>query len=411
MKIVIVGGGSAGWITASYLIKNLNCQVDIITGSSESMSGVGESTTPTILKVVNDLKEWKNDANAIIKYGIKFNNWNVEKSVWYHLFEDAFIHDGEDSIEYILKYNKKIDTTSFNKFHGSFIDYCNNGILNPMENSIPGYGYHIQADKLAISLKKQLNNYVEYKCDVNDVIINDQGIDHLILSDNRKIYGDYFIDCTGFNRTLISKLSEWKPYTEMIANRYIVGEIEHKLRPYTVSTATKHGWIWETDTQGRTNSGFVYNSDIISDDEARRESGLYFESRSFDSGKMKDVAVKNCISSGLAQSFIEPLEATSIMMTITTVEKFVDVIKRNKKIETLNKIMNQFIEHTKEFVRYHYVLSKRKDSEWWKYWTSLDNDIMNYFQNSLKNKRYCKQNDTLLNHYSIASMMVGYERI
>ena len=92
------------------------------------------------------------------------------------------------------------------------------------------------------------------------------------------------------------------------------------------------------------------------------------------------------------------------------VEEFVEIIKRGKRIETLNKIMDKFLKHTKEFVKYHYILSERKDSEWWEYWTEQKNDIQDFFERSLKNKRYCKKNDTLLNHYNIASMMVGYER-
>ena len=124
---------------------------------------------------------------------------------------------------------------------------------------------------------------------------------------------------------------------------------------------------------------------------------------------MKHIAIKNCISNGLAQSFIEPLEATSIMLTCVTVEKFVEVMKRKHRIETLDRVMSRFINHTKEFVRYHYVLPQREDSEWWEYWGSLPNKIEDYFQESLKQKRYCKKNDTLINHYNIASMMVGYE--
>ena len=97
------------------------------------------------------------------------------------------------------------------------------------------------------------------------------------------------------------------------------------------------------------------------------------------------------------------------MMTCYTVEKFVDVIKRGKRIETLNKVMNRFLNHTKEFVKYHYILSERKDSEWWEYWTEQKNDIQDFFERSLNNKQYCKKNDTLLNHYNIGSMMVGYD--
>jgi len=410
MKIVVVGGGSAGWITASYIKNNLDCELTVISGDEKPIVGVGESTTPAILKMVTNLPSWKIDSCATLKLGIKFENWYRGDSVWYHLFEDAKKIDGIDSIEYLRNKYPNITSEEFNFFHGNFLFYCKNNVEKPFNNSIPGYGYHVQSDKLGFALKNSISDYKLYTQDVDHVILNEKGIDYLILNNGEKIYADIYFDCSGFKRKLIGEMTTWNSYDDMIANRYIVGKINKNNRPYTVSRALKNGWMWEIDTQNRTNAGFVYCSDIISDEQAMNESGLFYDSKKFDSGKMKDIAIKNCISNGLAQSFIEPLEATSIMITSVTVEKFVETIKRKKKIETLNKVMNRFIEHTKEFVRYHYVLSDRKDSEWWKYWTSLPNNIDEYFNSSMSTKKYCQKNDTLLNHYNIASMMVGFNR-
>lgn len=408
MKIVVVGGGSAGWITASYLKNNLNCELTVIDGNERPISGVGESTTPAILKMVTNLKDWKDKAKATYKYGIKFNNWHKINSVWYHLFDDAFVKNGIDSIEY-LRNEKNLNTISFNKFHGSLIDLCISDDNNPLFNTIPGYGYHVQSDKLGEALKNQMKNYTLIKSDVKHIVCNEKGIEYLLLENNDKIFSDIYFDCTGFERKLISKLSNFEPYTDMIANKFITGKIKKQYRPYTVANALKHGWMWEIDTQDKTNAGFVYNSEMLSDDEAVKESGLNYEPRKFTSGKMKNIALKNCVSNGLAQSFIEPLEATSIMMTSVTVEQFVKTIKRNKDLKILDKVMNRFINHTKTFVKYHYVLSKRNDSKWWNYWTNEPNHIEDFLNQNLKIKRYCKKNDTLINHFNIASMMVGYE--
>ena len=278
-------------------------------------------------------------------------------------------------------------------------------------SALEGYGFQVQADKLGLACKNELEG--EYRLieeDVTTVLSDKHGI-RSIGTENHILHADYFIDCSGFERILINRLSSFEPYEDMIANSYIVGRLDkHKKRPYTVTTALKNGWRWEIDTQDRTNAGYVYCDHLTSHEKAMKESGIEGEKKSFVSGKMKDIAIKNCISNGLAQSFIEPLEATSLMMTCYTVEKFVEIIKRGKRIETLNKIMDKFLKHTKEFVKYHYILSERKDSEWWEYWTEQKNDIQDFFERSLKNKRYCKKNDTLLNHYNIASMMVGYER-
>ncbi len=410
VRFVVVGGGAAGWITSHYLKRNLDCELTVVHKKENEIIGVGESTTPTILKVIEDVKSWQEDSKALIKYGIKFNDWLRPNSEWYHLFEDAFIKDDVDSIEYLRNEHPKIDTTTFNYYHGDFLVKCKNNIMDTKNNSIPGYGFQVQADKLGLACKNELEGeYNLIEEDVTTVLLDKHGI-HSIGTENHILHADYFIDCSGFERILINRLSSFEPYEDMIANSYIVGKLDkHKKRPYTVTTALKNGWRWEIDTQDRTNAGYVYCDHLTSHEKAMEESGIEGEKKSFVSGKMKDIAIKNCISNGLAQSFIEPLEATSSMMTCYTVEKFVEIIKRGKRIETLNKIMDKFLKHTKEFVKYHYILSERKDSEWWEYWTEQKSDIQDFFERSLKNKRYCKKNDTLINHYNIASMMVGYE--
>ena len=411
VRIVVVGGGSAGRITASYLHEKLDCELTVVhDDKDEIISGVGESTTPAILKMVTNLPNWEDEAKAVIKYGIRFDSWLREGSEWYHLFEDAFVKDFGDSIEHLRNKHPQINTTLFNYFHGDFLARCKNNFVLSYNNSIPGFGYHVQSDRLGLALKKQMKTYKEIKSKVVDITIGEKGINSLKLENGQDIEADYFFDCTGFKRSLISKMTEWQSYTDMIADRYITGPIQRsQIQPYTIANAYKNGWRWEIDTQDRRNAGYVYCSHLMSDDLAIKESGLNYEPRSFDSGKMKHIAIKNCISNGLAQSFIEPLEATSIMLTCVTVEKFVEVMKRKHRIETLDRVMSRFINHTKEFVRYHYVLTQREDSEWWEYWGSLPNKIEDYFQESLKQKRYCKKNDTLINHYNIASMMVGYE--
>lgn len=408
MKIVVVGGGSSGWITASYLKNNLNCDLTVIHSKINQTIGVGEGTTPTINNVMSHIENWKSSCNAVKKYGVLFENFYKQDSQWWHIFEDAFFKNGKDSVEEILK--TSCNSYHFNAYHGDMINYAFNQDHSFVPVKSPGYGYHVQAEKLGNVLKESMSEYTLIEEDVKDVIINDEGIDYLLLENNKKIKADYFFDCTGFKRVLIDKLTEFQPYDDMIADSFIVGQLkQRKNRPYTLSSAKEHGWQWEIDTQDRTNSGYVFCSSITSEEDARIESGLDGDLRKFSSGRMKHLAIKNVIPNGLAQSFIEPLEATSIMMTIVTVEKFVETIKRNYNISTFEKIMKKFLSHTKKFVKFHYTLSKRQDSEWWLYWSNQNDDINSFFADSLKNKRYCKPNETLLNHFNIASMMVGYE--
>ncbi len=408
MKIVVVGGGSAGWITASYLNRNLNCDLTVIHSKVNQTIGVGEGTTPTINNVMSHIDNWQNDCNAVKKYGVLFENFLRPGSQWWHIFEDAMIRNNKDSVEEILK--TSCNSYHFNAYHGDMINYAFNQNHNFVAIKPPGYGYHVQAEKLGDIIRESMSEFRLIEQDVVDVVVNEEGIDFVLLKDGLKITADYFFDCTGFRRLLINKVTEFEPYDDMIADSFIVGPLKTiSKRPYTLSSAKKHGWQWEIDTQDRTNSGYVFCSSIIDDEQAREESGLTGEVRRFESGKMKHLAVKNVIPNGLAQSFIEPLEATSIMMSIVTVEKFVETINRKYNIKTFDKIMKKFLHHTKRFVKFHYTLSERKDSEWWKYWGTQTDDIDLYFDESLKTKRYCKTNETLLNHFNIASMMVGYE--
>jgi hypothetical protein len=411
IKIVVVGGGSAGWITATWLQKHLKCDLTVIHKKMNHPIGVGEGTTPNMNKVVDHIDNWQDSAGAIKKFGIFFKDFYDKESEWWYLFEDAFINsENIDSIEYAI--GRGWDTHQFNAYHGKTINAC----LNLDHSWVPKYntGWHVQADKFGDVLKDNMSdNFTLIEEDVVDVKLNDDGIEYLLLKDGRKIVADYFFDCTGFERMLIGKLTNFKRYDDMIADSFIVGSIPRTtIRPYTVSIAKKNGWQWEIDTKERRNSGYVYCSSLISDEEAQKESLLSGTPRRFQSGQMKDLAIKNVISNGLAQSFIEPLEATSIMIAIFTVEFFVKSINLNikKPLNLLNDNLNRGLSDTKEFIKMHYVLSKRNESEWWKYWTSQPNNVEKFFKEALENKRYCPGiNETNLNHYSIASLMVGYK--
>jgi len=391
MKIVVVGGGSAGWITASYIKNNLDCELTVISGDEKPIVGVGESTTPAILKMVTNLPSWKIDSCATLKLGIKFENWYRGDSVWYHLFEDAKKIDGIDSIEYLRNKYPNITSEEFNFFHGNFLFYCKNNVEKPFNNSIPGYGYHVQSDKLGFALKNSISDYKLYTQDVDHVILNEKGIDYLILNNGEKIYADIYFDCSGFKRKLIGEMTTWNSYDDMIANRYIVGKINKNNRPYTVSRALKNGWMWEIDTQNRTNAGFVYCSDIISDEQAMNESGLFYDSKKFDSGKMKDIAIKNCISNGLAQSFIEPLEATSAEFYQTVAKYAWDHIEFGASKKDVNNELRKEAKRIETFILWHYQNGSKFETPFWDYAKSLSFSVDDEFKEMLSFSRQHNQ--------------------
>lgn len=432
IKIVVVGGGSAGWITASYLKNSINCDLTVIHEETNNPIGVGETVTPTIRLIAEKAgipeEIWMRDSNATFKYGIKFNDWKEKGSVWYHLFEDAFEYDGIDSVEYLLE-NYNVDSKTYNLYHGPQ-QYLLEENKSPYPNLIsdrPGYAYQIMADKFGKTLKKYLNDYTLIESSVSDVVIKDNQIDHIILKNGQKIFGDVFFDCTGFKRILISKFSKYKKYDDMICNKFIAGTVDKKIdkhKVYTELTAVKDGWIWDVNTYQRTASGFIY-SDKFTDDQTAKQIfidywknervNIVFDCVEFYNGSMENIAVNNCISNGLSQSFIEPMEATSLMLTCYTVQTFVDIYNKknnwdSKESTILDKQMRRYLNHSKEFVKYHYTLSDRRDSEFWKYWNEQQDvkSYNDYLELFLNKKRYCKKGETLFNHFNLGSMLIGY---
>ena len=435
VRIVVVGGGSAGWTTASYIKNSIDCELTVIHEEQNNPIGVGETVTPTLRLIAENANisenVWLKDSDATFKYGIKFNDWNYSGSVWYHLFEDAFEFSKTkvDSVEYCIN-NLDMSTKYFNLFHGPQ-QYLLDKNLTPYPKTIsdrPGHAYQILADKFGATLQKHLNDYTLITSGVKDVCINENGIEFLRLENGQTVYGDVFFDCSGFNRVLISKLSDYESYDDMICNKFVAGKVrgvpkQHKI--YTELTAKPDGWLWDVNTRNRTAGGFIYSDYFTTDDEARKilkdawngQIDFVFDCIKYENGSMKTVAVDNCISNGLAQSFIEPMEATSLMLTCVTVINFVDQYKKKKKwtskeSKVLSRHLKRFLKHSKEFVKYHYTLSDRTDSEFWRYWNNQQNieEYNDYLNMFLSKKRYCKKGETIFNHFNLASMLIGYEK-
>lgn len=463
--IVVVGAGSAGWITLSYLISTLpEFDYTIVFDSDIDVIGVGESTTPTIKHVaetvgVNEI-DWLRDSKGSIKYGIVFENWNGDNKSWFHSFEDLIpgnlffdppsdisknIHSRPNSVDLSLELYKTRGLTNkeYNDIHGPQQDMAELGIspfskeLKSTISQWPGYAYHINAQLFGHSLKNAIDQknhkYTVINDRIDDFIQDDNGnVVELITKGNDRIKCDFVFDCTGFSRNIIGKLSTFVEYDDMICNSAIAGITSIHDHPlYTKASAQPYGWIWETPTFGRMGSGYVYCDKYISHEQAENDFKEHWKSQgkeieimrkfSFKSGRMKDICVNNVIANGLGQSFIEPLEATSIMITCATVIKFVEIYKKHNSLWTksvsrsYSKFMDLFLEHTKNFVKYHYTLTKRSDTEFWKYWSHLNVDntevrqYNNYIERYLKNS-FSKKGETVFNQFNLVSMLIGLEQ-
>lgn len=457
-KIVIVGGGTSGWITLAYLAATTNIDLIIIHSDEIDTLGVGESTTPTIKHVaetcgINEV-DWMKKSKASFKYGIEFLNFNNIGSKWFHSFDDfipsqcfstpitefgkSVYHKQSSSVEYFLHErlkNNKYNSDWFNASQGGsqfLVDkelspYNNQGISN--FNKFPGYSYHINAHEFGNSLRDNvpLDRYTEIKSTIKNVEYDEDGVKSLTLVDGSKINADLYIDCSGFNRLLIKKLTKFIPYDGLINNAAIWGSVKSQsYRPSTISVAQKYGWIWETPTWGQIGSGYVFCDDFISVEDAENFMIKYWQSKGhnwkpkrsvkFNSGSLDNVAVKNVISNGLGQSFIEPLEATSIMVICVTVKNISKLINKNKmwtnkESMIFSKVMKKFLNETMNYVLGHYTLSNRNDSEYWRSYNKSNSIKItsDMIESKLKNG-WVHHGETNLNLYNWASMLVGYDK-
>jgi tryptophan halogenase len=459
MKIVIVGGGTAGWITLAYLAATTDLDITIIHSNEIDIMGVGESTTPTIRHVAQtvgiDESKWMKDGKATFKYGIEFLDFNKKGSRWFHSFDDLIPSQcfgqplsqfGKETysrdlsnVEYFLKMRsldpEKFNSDFFNRSVGAqefllenkLSPYNQSGIVNI--GDFPGYSYHINAFEFGQSLRAHTpaEKYKEIVATVEAVNYNNQGVESLTLKDGTIIKGDLFFDCTGFKRLLIGNLTDWAHYDELHNDRAVWGPVKglQLWNPSTKAVAQDAGWIWVTPTQGQVGSGFVYDSKFKTDEQAVAQLTKFWadqghewkpaQSVKFDGGRLRNIAVNNVIANGLGQSFIEPLEATSIMVTCVTVMAFSKQYNKHqgwssRSSKVLSNVMAKFLNNTKDFIKYHYQLSERTEEYWMQYKNpNAISEVCNTIDERLK-MSWLNKGETLLNGWNWTSMLVGYDK-
>jgi tryptophan halogenase len=226
-------------------------------------------------------------------------------------------------------------------------------------------------------------------------------------------------------------MTTFSPYKELPNNGAVWGMIKdwQTNRPYTGAHAQDSGWIWEIPTWDQVGSGYVYCRDFCDESQATETIRQFWAKQGqtwepmrqvkFTGGRMTDPTIKNVVSNGLAQSFIEPLEATSVMVTCVTVKSFVEVFKKHQHehwtathAEAHSRIMKQFIDHTKRFVYYHYALSERTDTDYWRAVGGKPEaveEVCDYIKHLMQGK-WLNKGETLLNQFNWTSMLLGYDK-
>jgi tryptophan halogenase len=439
MKAIIVGGGTAGWVTLSYLAATTDLDLTIMHSNEIDIIGVGESTTPALRHVAKtcgvDESSFMRDGKATWKFSIDFRDWMHKGSRWLHTFDDTQLVDNRiNSLDYFLRAreldpdNFGIDT--FNLAHGPYhylikhrlSTYSKDGKENL--GHFQGPAYHVNAYEFGQSLRKNTNadRYTEIEATIDRVEYDDNGIKELILKDGTSMTADIYIDCTGFHRVLSKGLTDFHPYKDMKNDRAIFGTVKGVTldEPVTGAWAQDAGWIWNIPTYGQVGSGHVYCGAYQTDQRAEDTIRDYWRQRGhewtptkkveFTSGRLERIATKNLITNGLGQSFIEPLEATSIMVTCVTAMQISQQYNKHntwndKSSDVLNTVITRMLEETKDYVRCHYDLSNRTDSDYWNDCRRPEaiQEVCDYIDKTKRKPIY-------LNGFNWISMLVGYEK-
>lgn len=400
-KIVIVGGGSAGWMTAAALSSMLSADaVSITLVESEQIGtvGVGEATIPDVINFNAMLgipeQDFLKATNGTFKLGIEFKNWGQIGDSYFHPFGVHGVDmNGVDFHQYWLRYREANAGSAIEDFSLCSVSAKSNKFVLPNNDprsvlSQMRYAYHFDATAYARFLRQYAEKRgvrrVEGK--VSDVTQNANSgfIESVSLESGELISGDMFFDCTGFRALLMRNtlgvvFEDWAHWLPCDTAQTVACERTGALLPYTISTAKSAGWQWRIPTQHRTGNGHIYSSDHLSDDEAI-ESLLGDLDRKpladprkikFKTGHISKFWEKNCVAIGLSGGFLEPLESTSLFLIQEGISKFISLFPTADMPQTVSREYNRQLTkkfaQVRDFIILHYKATQRTDSEFWNY--------------------------------------------
>lgn len=398
-RIVIVGGGTAGWMAANLMAaKWLRHGFDFLLIESPEIGiiGVGEGSTPQLKGFMTELdileSEWMPACNATYKTGITFRNWSAKPG-----FESYFHPFPAQTDDYTVPgffYNSYLRRNGLNvEGHPDFFflaSYLAKQRLSPIPaENFPfevNYGYHFDSGLLGQFLAKKASlQGVEHR---NEKIVAVQlghhgEIKSLKTESGADINGDIFIDCSGFRAELIQKALKvpFRAFSENLFNDSAVvfpTAAQNIVESQTISTALKNGWAWSIPLTSRIGNGYVYSSSFCTSDEAETEFRSHLNILDDDInarhikmkvGRLEQHWFKNCVAVGLSQGFIEPLEATALHFVQETIQGFIEAYEKGGFTDSLRNEFNQSInnrfEAVRDYIVCHYRINSRTDTQYW----------------------------------------------
>ncbi|MER2493906.1 tryptophan halogenase family protein [Catenovulum sediminis] len=411
-KVVVLGGGTAGWLTAARIAAQHKCQLEtskvevcLIESSDVPPVGVGEGTWPTMRNTLKAIgiseTEFLRECDASFKQGAKFAKWRTgaEDDFYYH---PLMLPQGFTQFDltpyWQMQYQDKISYSNAVCFQEAL---CEQGrapknVTTAEFASIANYAYHLDAGKFASLLKKHcveklnVRHIVDHVVQVNNTI--DGNIASLSSQNYGEISGDLFVDCSGFASLLLGQHYQ-VPFLDkrdvLFIDKALALHVpyasEHEdISSHTISTAQKNGWIWDIGLTSRRGVGHVYSSKHTSEQSAADELYAYVKqlnpatAQSFDyrkidirSGHRSHFWHKNCVAVGLSAGFLEPLEASALVLVELSANMIAQQLPSSgREMEIVAKRFNETFLYRWariiDFLKLHYMLTQRTDSAFWR---------------------------------------------
>nr|AKQ20699.1 tryptophan-6 halogenase [uncultured bacterium] len=413
-KVVVLGGGTAGWMTASYLGKALGPDVALTVLEAPSIPkiGVGEATVPNLHRTFFDFlglaeDEWMRECNASYKMGVRFINWRTPGAGEAKARELRGKPDHFDHLFGLLPNHANLPLSHYwtaERLAGrtdeafDYACYRESPVLDAAlaprhadGSRWTNYAWHFDAHLVADFLRRfatERQGALHVEDEMTEPVIDHRGhITALRTKSGRLIEGDLFVDCSGFRGLLINKAMR-EPFLDMsdhlLNDSAVATAVPHDdeangVEPYTSAIAMSHGWTWKIPMLGRFGTGYVYSSRFTSPDEATKELcdmwGLDPETQplnhvKFRVGRNRRTWVRNVVSIGLSSCFLEPLESTGIYFITAALyqlaKHFPDKRFDPVLADSFNREIETMFDDSRDFLQAHFSLAPRQDTVFWR---------------------------------------------
>jgi tryptophan halogenase len=397
-RIVVVGGGSAGWMTAVALVTGLKGRstVELVESEEIGIVGVGEATFPSI-RVFNqhvgiDETDFLRATNGTYKLGIRFCDWRALGQDYFHTFGHFGNLFGSQTL---WAQHRRMGLAE--SLQGQCIPSvmaAKGRFARPADPQHFTYAYHFDATLYADFVRKLAvqRGARHTQGRIVEVLRREDGaVSALVLADGRRIEGDLFIDCSGFRSLLLGQTLQepWVDYSHWLpvdgAWACPSERVGEEITPYTRATALEGGWAWRIPLQTRTGHGHVFASRFIDEERARQQLMEQLDGPAageprllrFKTGHRERLWVKNVVAIGLSSGFLEPLESTSIFLIQDGIARLMKALEQQRPLNEsdlalFNEGSARRFARIRDFIILHYCLTERRDSELWRYVASME---------------------------------------